>query len=210
MSSRSNLSEPPILVFDLGGVLCQFSPSRRLAPLGEASDVAPDEVRQLLEDCRLIHLADRGHLDQDGEFRLATSVLGLDCDYSTYRSLWCSALEPNGDVIALARTLHERHRMAILTNNGPVLLDALSHDLQMVAQEFDDLFVSAMFGAIKPAEDVFRGVERSLGVPPERLILIDDSQANVAGAERRGWRGIQFTSAPALVGDLQMMLDGSS
>jgi glucose-1-phosphatase len=210
MSSRSNQSELPILVFDLGGVLCEFSPRRRLAALGDASGLAPDEVRQLLEDCRLIHLADRGHLDQDGEYRLATSVLGLDCDYPTYRSLWCSALEPNGDVIAVARGLHDSYRTAILTNNGPVLLDALNHDLQMVGKEFDDLFVSATFGAIKPAEDVFRGVERVLGVPPERLILIDDSQANVAGAERRGWRGIQFTSVPALVTDLQAVLGSKS
>jgi putative hydrolase of the HAD superfamily len=204
------MGELPILIFDLGGVLCEFSPSRRLAALGEASELAPDEVRQLLEDCRLIHLADRGHLDQDGEYRLATSVLGLDCDYPTYRSLWCSALEPNDDVIAIARNLHGSHRMAILTNNGPVLLDALSHDLQVIGKEFDDLFVSAMFGAIKPAEDAFRGVERSLGVRPEQLILIDDSQANVAGAEHRGWRGIRFTSAPELVTDLRVALAGSA
>jgi putative hydrolase of the HAD superfamily len=196
------------VVFDLGGVLCEFLPNRRLAKLAEASGLAPDEVRQLLNESRLIHMADRGELDRASEYRLAASVLGLRCDYPTYRALWCSALEPNPDVIAIASALRERHRTAILTNNGPVLLDALSHNLLSVGREFDDLFVSAMFGAIKPAEDTFRGVERSLGVPPERLLLIDDSEANVAGAERRGWRAIHFTSAAALVEDLQTILHG--
>jgi putative hydrolase of the HAD superfamily len=195
-----------VLVFDLGGVLCEFSTERRLAALGEACGLPPHEVKQLLDDSRLIHLADRGELDRDSEYRLATSVLGLGCDYPTYRGLWCTALQPDKRMIEIAREVHERHRTAILTNNGPVLLDALRHELDAVGEHFDDLFVSAMFGAIKPAEAVFRGVERTLGVRPEQLLLIDDSPANVVGAERCGWRGIHFTAADRLREDLRVAL----
>lgn len=198
MTHQAIAGESTVFIFDLGGVLCEFSTERRLAALSEASGLSPNDVRRLLEESRLIHLADLGELDQESEYRLATLTLGLECDYATYRALWCSAFKPVYEVIGIARALHETHRTAILTNNGPVLLDALRHELRNAGQEFDDVFVSAMFGAIKPAESVFRGVERELGVPPSRLLLIDDAEANVAGARRCGWQGIHFRSAAQL------------
>ncbi len=198
---------PELVVFDLGGVLCEFSPKRRLYALSDASGLPPDEVALRLDDCGLIDLADRGQLTRDAEYELAVAALGLPCDYPTYRSLWCRAFEPHPDVIAIARAVRLRLRTAILTNNGPVLLDALTHDLSDVGREFDEIFVSAMFDATKPEEIVFRGVESKLGVPPGNLLLIDDSMPNVAGALRRGWQGIHFTSAAQLEQELQRALD---
>ena len=206
MAYQSSEHQPPVLVFDLGGVLCSFSTERRLAAFADACGSSPDELKLLLEDSRLIHMADRGQLDLQSEYRLATSVFGLECDYPTYRALWCSALQVNAEVIEIARALGRRHQTAILTNNGPVLLDALRHDLKAVGECFDHLFVSAMFGAIKPAEEVFRGVERELGVASNRLLLIDDSEANVAGARRCGWHAIRFTSAQQLREDVRLLL----
>jgi glucose-1-phosphatase len=198
---------PELVVFDLGGVLCEFSPKRRLYALSDASGLPPDEVALRLDDCGLIDRADRGQLTRDAEYELAVAALGLACDYPTYRSLWCRAFKPYPDVIAIARAVRLRLRTAILTNNGPVLLDALTHDLSDVGRGFDDIFVSAMFHATKPEEIVFRGVESKLGVPPGNLLLIDDSMPNVAGALRCGWQGIHFTSAAQLDQELQRALD---
>jgi HAD superfamily hydrolase (TIGR01509 family) len=197
-----------VYVFDLGGVLCEFSTERRLVALSAASGLEPADVRRRLEDSQVIDLADRGDLTREKEYQRATTALGLSCVYPTYRALWCSAFTPDPEVIEIARMLRAHHHTALLTNNGPVLLDALSHDLDIVGREFEHLFVSAMFGATKPSEAVFLGVVRALSVPPAQLCLIDDSPANVDGARQVGWRGIHFTSSAqlrdALADDLQI------
>jgi len=198
--------KPEVVVFDLGGVLCEFSTKRRLDALSSASGLPPHEVALRLDDCRLIELADRGQLTREAEYERAITALELECDYPTYRALWCSAFKPNPGVIAIARTVRHQGRTAILTNNGPVLLDALTHDLSDVGREFTDVFVSAMFHATKPQEIVFRGVESKLGVAAQNLLLIDDSMSNIAGARGCGWQGIHFTSAAQLDHELQRAL----
>jgi HAD superfamily hydrolase (TIGR01509 family) len=207
VTDKPGVPNPDIFVFDLGGVLCEFSPERRWAALGAASGLPADEVRRRIDDAGLIDLADRGKLTRDEEFQRATSSLGLTCDYPTYRALWCAAFRCDPGVIEIARALHARHRTVLLTNNGPVLLDALSQDLRVVGREFDRLLVSAMFGATKPADVIYRGVERELVVEPARLCLIDDSWANVDGARRSGWRGMQFMSATLLREELATFLE---
>ncbi len=118
--------KPEVVVFDLGGVLCEFSTKRRLDALSSASGLPPHEVALRLDDCRLIELADRGQLTREAEYERAIAALELECDYPTYRALWCSEFMPDPGVIAIARTVRHQARTAILTNNGPVLLDALT------------------------------------------------------------------------------------
>ena len=90
-------------------------------------------------------------------------------------------------------------------NNGPVTRDALSHDLADVGSSVDRIFVSGMFGAMKPAAQVYRGLESAMQVRPAELVLIDDSRANVDGARQAGWSGIHFQSASQLDDELRRL-----
>ena len=62
MELANERMKPEVVVFDLGGVLCEFSTKRRLDALSSASGLPPHEVALRLDDCRLIELADRGQL----------------------------------------------------------------------------------------------------------------------------------------------------
>ncbi|MFN0073640.1 MAG: HAD family hydrolase [Chloroflexota bacterium] len=205
MAPASDPASAQVMVFDLGGVLCQFQPERRLSALSHASSLSVEEVSGRLNESRLIERADRGELSRIAEFQEGAALLGLQCDYPAYRALWCSAFTPNPDVITIARDLRRQVRTVLLTNNALVLHDALAHELEIVGRELDDAFVSAMFGATKPDPAVFLGVEQALRSPSQNLTLIDDSSANVAGAIRAGWSGITFTSARRLLADLAIL-----
>lgn len=59
-------------------------------------------------------------------------------------------------------------------------------------------FSSCYVGLRKPGAPIFRRALDILGVPPQRVLFIDDRQENVAGAESVGIKGIRFTGATAL------------
>ena len=52
----------------------------------------------------------------------------------------------------------------------------------------DSLIYSARLGAAKPDAAFFDRAAARVDQPPEALILIDDSAANIAGARAAGWR----------------------
>ena len=55
------------------------------------------------------------------------------------------------------------------------------------------VFASGRMGVAKPEDGFFEAIEEWAGVAPGRILLIDDSAANIAAAHRRGWNGFHFT-----------------
>lgn len=56
-------------------------------------------------------------------------------------------------------------------------------------QSFQFLFASHLAGACKPAVDFYRHVEAVTGYRGEEVLLLDDTEENIRGAESCGWQG---------------------
>ena len=50
----------------------------------------------------------------------------------------------------------------------------------------------------KPKREAFERAAATLSLPPERLLLVDDREVNVAGARDAGLDAVRFTGAAAL------------
>lgn len=78
-------------------------------------------------------------------------------------------------------------------------------DKLRVSRYMEWTFVSCqgpLRGMRKPATDSFAAVVSHLGVPPDRLLFVDDRQANIDGALAAGIPAIKFESAAALEAEL--------
>lgn len=53
-------------------------------------------------------------------------------------------------------------------------------------------FLSFQIGALKPSPEIYRYVITHLACKPAELLLIDDSDANIRGAQKCGMRGYRF------------------
>jgi 2-haloacid dehalogenase len=73
------------------------------------------------------------------------------------------------------------------------------HDL---LDRFAEIVVSGREGVTKPDPEIFLLACSRLGVAPESVVFVDDSPANVAGAEAVGMTGLLFRSAEQLRADL--------
>lgn len=62
--------------------------------------------------------------------------------------------------------------------------------------------VSGEIGLIKPDRAIYERHAADFGLAPAATLFIDDSPANVAGAQAAGWQAVRFTDAATLRDDL--------
>ena len=86
----------------------------------------------------------------------------------------------------------------MLTNNAPLLKEAMPQHFSELAQLFDPILFSYQFGHVKPERELFEGVQTHLSAEPDEIVFIDDTSGHVAAAASLGWDAIQFRSAAEL------------
>lgn len=108
----------------------------------------------------------------------------------------------NADVLSLIRRLRRqgRYKLAVLSNAPPGLSQWLAD--WDILDLFDVVFCSGDEGVVKPDPAAFGITLERLGVAPERAVFVDDTLGHVEAARSLGIRSILFTTAEALVNQL--------
>jgi putative hydrolase of the HAD superfamily len=97
------------------------------------------------------------------------------------------------DVLAFVRKLRAAGIRVGLAANGTDALDAELATLRLTG-EVDLVINSAVLGVHKPTKEYFRQACAALGVPPQRVLFVDDDDrcvrgARVAGLSAYRWNG---------------------
>ena len=183
-------------VFDLGGVVFDDVPERRLATLAELTGLAAATIRKRLFDSGYSTACDAGRFDAAGAHREAERLLGFRLGYERFAHLWVSAFEPNAAVLDVVRQLRGRCAIALLTNNSVLVKTTLNELYPEVMTLFRPQVFSADIGRLKPHPKTYLGVADMLGAAPADIVVIDDAAKNVAGAAALGFETIHY-HAPA-------------
>ena len=78
-------------------------------------------------------------------------------------------------------------RVILCTNQDHLRAAYLMQDLGLGAH-VDGMIYSAALGARKPDPAFFNAARAQTSLPPEALLLIDDTRANITAARKAGWR----------------------
>ena len=138
--------------------------------------------------------------------------LGLAFGPAQVQGLWAIdfrswiSVEP-GSIDVLADLHAGGTRMALLSNAGYDYGDAFRR--APFAQYFEQVFVSAELGMIKPDPEIYRHVARELAIEPAEMVFIDNKQVNVDGAESLGITGHVFTGVAPLRAFVASLADGA-
>ena len=97
----------------------------------------------------------------------------------------------NARMLELARNLHPRYSVGIVTDNKKDRIDHLKriHDLPSL---FDPIAVSAEIGVAKDSPEMFLGVLSHLNAHPNECVFIDNSQENLIAPGSLGINTIYF------------------
>lgn len=116
--------------------------------------------------------------------------LGLDS--LEWQQYYLDSIEPIREMQDVATWAAENYKIGLLTNIMPGLLSSMRRDQKLPSLNYDAVIDSSAVGAIKPENKIYEIAQERAAVPPEEILLIDDSRVNLMAAEKHGWRVLWF------------------
>ena len=195
---------PSVVLFDLGGVLFNYDPDRRLRYIGDAAGLPASEVQARVFDTDFDAKCEAGDLDGPTSHTEFCRLLGVDWAYEDYRDALVSAFQADGIVFGLARELVAVREVGCLSNNGQVQKDGLSRLHPDYAAIFAGrTWFSSDLGHLKPSPDAFNAVLERWGKKPEDILFVDDTVNHLMAAQKLGFHIHRFFDVETLETDLR-------
>ena len=187
------------VLFDLGGVVVDFSNDNYYRMLAEKSGRTAKEVRALIENKPLIMLEEGRSTTDEFERNIAKS-LGIPKDEIEWYEFYKRAVRINEDVEALVGELKKDYMTAFVSNIDKsryrYTLKILDLDL------FDYRFASCSVGFRKPDRRIMEFALKRMKLKPEEAVFIDNMPENVDSARKIGISAFVFSSRRKLDTDL--------
>jgi glucose-1-phosphatase len=191
---------PRLVIFDMDDVLCHYDLGRRLRALSQISGKTPRDIRAAIWDSGFEDDADSGGYP-DADVYLAEFSYRIG--HTITRQQWIAArresMIASFDVLTLAESIGTAARIAIYTNNGPIVKSSLDELFPEAAAIFKERYCSYEFGTKKPDPQSFTKLLAKISVAPSDTWFIDDKRSNVQGAQLAGLKAHHFRSYEPLV-----------
>jgi len=183
-------TEPHVLLFDLGGVLVEFTGVRDVAPFLPAG-TSEAEIRRLWNTCPHTEAYCLGRLGRQEYGERFVRDWGLSVTPERFlvefRSWSRSVLPGAPELLSLLRP---RFRLAALSNSNELHWERNTLDLGITGL-FEMAISSHEVGLAKPDPAIYRLALDRLGEAPEAVMFFDDLEANVAAAAKLGMQAFR-------------------
>ncbi|SLN55548.1 Phosphoglycolate phosphatase [Roseivivax jejudonensis] len=188
------MTAPDLVVWDFDGVLNHEPPTGPFPWVDDLETdlgIPPAAFRAFLSRPGLAEAALTGAVDPVDELDAWLAAEGHGLSGEAFFSHWLAAdARPDAETIGWLERSGPR---AVIGTNNPVRrADDIMHWMGF-ARRVEKMFASGALGVAKPDAGFFRAIEDWAQLRPDRILLIDDTEANVDAAARRGWRVFHFT-----------------
>lgn len=198
-----------VVVFDYGEVLSKSPSDEDRHALVATAGAADAEFWPVYWKYR--DELDHGTLRVADYWARVGADLGLAFGPAQVQQLWAAdfrswiSAEPGS--IDILHGLHAGGtRLALLSNAGFDFGDAFRS--APFGRYFEQVFVSAEVGLLKPDPEIYRHVARELGIEPTAMVFVDNKKVNVDGAESIGVTGHHFVGVEQLRAFLTTLAEG--
>ena len=191
------LPAPLVLAVDLGGVVfLPVADGDAMTVLGDLLGVPPEVVRTTLWRSEDIESANVGRISAEEYAARAADRMGVSSAsvLAAIESVYAGRL--NEPLVAYLRALAPTTTVVAVTNNWSFLDRLLAR--HGIADLFDVVINSADVGCRKPSVEFFRILLERLDCGAERVVFVDDDEANVAAARSLGLRTVHFRTPDSL------------
>ncbi len=191
------------IVFDIGRVLLHYDPEipyRRLIP--DDAERAWFLENVCSHDWNIEQ--DRGRSWREAEDLLIAEYPDHAETIRAFRANW-NEMVPHaydGSVDILRSLIATGHDVTMLTNFASDTLEEARGRFPFLT-ESRGVTVSAEVGLLKPDRRIYESHTTTFNLEPTATLFIDDSPANVEGAQKVGWQAVHFTDPVKLLRDLQ-------
>ncbi|WP_312235981.1 HAD-IA family hydrolase [Stenotrophomonas sp.] len=174
------------LLLDFDGVLVRHARHLRVRHLAASTGRSAALVQAALFDSGLEQQHDAG-LDSALYLLQLGAALGTTVSVAQWQDARIAASPPQAGVIERIERIARDLPIAILTNNGALMVPTIPRILPTLAEALQGrILCSGALGARKPDPAVFAQAMVRIGARPGRTLFIDDLFVNVRGARQAG------------------------
>lgn len=187
------------VIFDLDDVLCHLDDRVRIATLQSLTHKDAEFLKQAIWGSGFEYRADSGEFDAETylqKFGEQVQAPITRDDWVRYRK---SGMAPIPESLEIAREAAQSAKVAILSNNGPLLkaeIDRLFPELRPIFQ--NHIYMSSEFKTQKPDPEIYLKICNILNTPPNKAAFTDDREENVEGARKAGLDAHHFQDPEGL------------
>lgn len=198
------------IIFDIGGVLVEFSPENILRKMG----LPETEVLEIAKTTSLSphwKELDRGVMSKEEVFELMLSETKEEYKADARRFLYDEVLSTVKSFDYSEEWLRELksrgYNIYLLTNYPDWMFDYHWTNTFTFTKSVDGKVVSAVVKQIKPDEEIYTTLLKKYNLIPEESVFIDDKAENIQTAKALKINGIQFTNINDVKNKLNSLLE---
>lgn len=105
---------------------------------------------------------------------------------------WMSDYRPRKEIHKLAYNLSKKYKIGLLSNIYEGMMPRLIKLGKVADVKYSSIVLSNETGFRKPEKGIYELATKKAGNKPEEILLIDDRQNFIEGAENFGWQTIWF------------------
>ena len=160
-----------------------------VAPEGITDRVDP-RLRRLLDTTNVKDLAQFLHLvaGKLGTGPVTTRAIALFDEMR--QRVMCCAGEFKDTAPGLEALKRLGYRLGVMSNLSPFDVEYIFHNHDQFHQNFEVLVFSYEVGHVKPEPEIFFKAGEQVGLPLDKILLVDDEVDNVKAAKRLGMKAV--------------------
>ncbi|MGO9584741.1 MAG: HAD family hydrolase [Limisphaerales bacterium] len=184
------MSQPSIVVFDLGKVLVDFDYHIAVSRIAARSKLPPDGIKTFLGQSHAIIDYECGRLTREEFFEQARKATGFRGTIEEFGEFFADIFTPIPPMIEIHAGLRRRGIPTyIFSNTNDLAVEHIRRNFPFF-RNFDGYIYSYEVGAMKPEAKIYEVLEKLAGRRGAEIVYLDDLAENVAAGAARGWRTI--------------------
>jgi putative hydrolase of the HAD superfamily len=189
------------VIFDYGGVVVQMKDETPRQQLVKRCGTDLDTLYAVVFESESARRGSRGEISFAEHWNYVCGQLGVPAaEQAAALEAFLAADGVDRELIAWIRELRQQYKIGLLSNAWDNLRGLLVERWQ-VADEFDELVISAEVGLVKPDRLIYELAVQRLAVQPEEAVFFDDILENVQGAQAAGLQAYQYTDVERAKGE---------
>lgn len=191
--------------FDLGGVIVRTefqAPRQRLA---DRLGMDYEDLFKIIYGSETNDRASIGEISVDEHWAFVMQRLKRPLsELEAIRQEFYAGDIVDRTLIDYIRSLRGKYKTGLISNAWGDLRDFIIRE--KFDDAFDQMFISAEVGVMKPEARIYQIALEQLGVGPNEAVFVDDYYGNIEGCEKVGMKGIHFKDPETALQQLKKLL----
>ena len=183
------MSQPSVVVFDLGKVLVDFDYGIAIRRFAERSEAGMEQIKRLVDSPIQVEF-ESGKITTNEFFAALRDGAGFRGDRAEFVSIFADIFWPMETMIAFFERLKSLGIPTCVFSNTNEIANGHIRERFLFYSRFDQYVLSFEEGAMKPDEPIYDVVEQRTGESGAGILYIDDRPENIETGRGRGWQTI--------------------